>query len=311
MRRRDLLAVTSGALCGLAGCASTRFERLQTRRPDTDGGPASDSSGGSDRDAGESAAPIVVGNAADVPFPAAHPPHRLTIRNETQTERTVSVAIGAAGDDGTDGGDALLERSFDLSPSDAIEIALVEPRSYRVTVTTGGSDSTGDSSGSSKSTVSVGVDRHPFDCTRSRTTVTLSGAGVQTESTASSISCPVPAVAETSLEVGSRRCAGQGDDDAATVEFADETVLVDGTITLPTPCHTVSIAETAYDERRDALAITLAVGEQEAGHCIDCIASADYTARIDLEGRYPGRVVVRHETRGEGKRVATAESPAA
>ncbi|PGF17528.1 hypothetical protein CP556_16410 [Natrinema sp. CBA1119] len=305
MRRRDLLAGTTGAVCGLAGCTGSTFDRLQSDRPGTDGDESATDS--SDTTRSSSADTIEVGDPDEVPFPDAHPPHEFELRNEGETDRTVSVTITAdedddGGNDDTDNdGGALFEPDLDLAAGGAITLVLVEPRSYAITVTTSSDD------GTSEATVTDGIDRSPFDCTRSRTTLTLSETGTQTESISTSISCPTPVVADASLEVGERECAGGTDEDGATVEFADETVIVDGDITIPTPCHGLSLAETEYDERRDVLAITVAVGDQEDGTCIDCLGTADYAARIDLEGRYPERVDVHHETGDESQRITAAE----
>ncbi|MFC6768705.1 hypothetical protein [Natrinema soli] len=311
MRRRDLLAGTTGAVCGLAGCTGSTFDRLQSDRPGTDGDePATDSSADTDRTASESKSDdtIEVGDPDEVPFLDAHPPHEFELRNESEAARTISVSITAEGTGEGDGDDArgsdrdaLLERDIDLAAGDAITLVLVEPRTYAITATTSSDD------GTSEATVTDGVNRSPFDCTRSRSTLTLSDTGTQTESTSTSISCPTPAVADASLEVGGRECAGGTDEDGGTVEFADETVIVDGDITTPTPCHTLSLAETDYDERRDVLALTVAVGEQEGDTCIDCLGTANYAARIDLEGRYPERVEVHHETGDESQQITAAE----
>ncbi|ELY64565.1 hypothetical protein [Natrinema versiforme] len=315
MRRRDLLAGTTGAICGLAGCTGSTFERLQSERPAADDESA-DSSSGTGQDTGSEAdESIVVGDPEEVPFPAAHPPHELEFRNEGETDRTVSVEITTDGGDGSEddsrgdsddgnddrGDDALLERDLDIAAGETHHLVLVEPRSYTVTVITS-SDG-----GASQSTVTDGVDRRPFDCTRSRTSISLSGTGVQTESTSASIPCPVPEVTDTSLEAGEGVCAGRTDRDGATVEFAGEAVIVDGEIGTPTPCHEVSLADATYDERRDVLTVPVAVGEQGAENCIDCLGVVDYEARIDLAGRYPDRVDVTHRNRDEEQRVTVAE----
>lgn len=313
MRRRDLLAGTTGAVCGLAGCTGSTFERLQSERPADD--ESADSSGGGDQDAAgaQSDEPIVVGDPDEVPFPAAHPPHQLELGNEGETDRTVSVEIttdegsGSTDSDGDNGNaerdadDALLERDLDIAAGETLELVLVEPRSYTVTVTTS-SDG-----GASQSTVTDGVDRRPFDCTRSQTSIALSGSGVQTESTSASIPCPALEVTDSSLEVGEGECAGRTDGDGATVAFTDEAVIVDGEIGTPTPCHGLSLADAAYDEGSDVLTVTVAVGDQDAENCVDCLGVVDYEARIDLAGRYPGRVDVYHRSRGEEQQVTVAE----
>ncbi|OAQ52518.1 hypothetical protein HTG_12915 [Natrinema mahii] len=307
MRRRDLLALTTGAACGLAGCADSRFERLQSERPDIDG-----SSDDADRRGSESAGSdaIVVGDPAAVPFLEAHPPHEVILRNDDETERTVDVVVSADDADGSDpiDGDGederdepLLERDLDLGVGEERPIVLVEPRSYTVTVTSRRDGGTGES------TVTDGIGRRPFDCTRSRTTVTLSESGTETESTSSSIPCPVPEVTDASLAVGDRACAGRTDGDDATVEFENERVLVEGSIRIPTPCHTLELADATYHETRDLLAVNVAVGKQEAETCIDCLGAADYEARVDLEGRYPAQVAVFHATGDQRQQIATAE----
>ncbi len=304
MRRRDLLAVATGAACGLTGCADSRFERLQSERPDADG-----SSDDGDRLVSESAGSdaIVVGDPDEVPFLEAHPPHEFTLRNDGETERTVSVIVSTDDDDGAsaDGEDErdepLLERDLTVGAGKERTIVLVEPRSYTVTV------ATSRDGGNRESTISDEIYRRPFDCTRSRTTVTLSESGTGTESTASSISCPTPDVADASIVVGERECAGETDDADATVEFADEAVVVDGTMRIPTPCHALELADANYDEARDLLAVTVAVGEQEAETCADCLGAADYEAWIDLEGRYPAQVTVFHADGDRRDQITTAE----
>ncbi|MFA9503459.1 hypothetical protein ACERIM_11870 [Natrinema sp. H-ect1] len=307
MRRRDLLALTTGAACGLAGCADSRFERLQSERPDVDG-----SSDDTDRRGSESAGPdaIVVGDPDEVPFLEVHPPHEFTLRNDGETERTVAVVVSADDADGSDSTDGdgederdepLLERNLDLGAGEERTLVFVEPRSYTITVTSSRDGGTGES------TVTDGISRRPFDCVRSRTTVTLSESGTETESTSSSIPCPVPDVADASLAVDGRECAGRTDGDDATVEFENERVLVEGSIRIPTPCHTLELSDVTYDDGRDLLVVTVAVGEQEAETCVDCLGTADYEAGIDLEGRYPGRVAVVHATVDERRVITTNE----
>lgn len=290
MRRRTLLAGTTGALCSIAGCVGSAFERSQMEADEN----ASSDDAATERD-GEPRRTVVVGDLDAVPFPSAHPPHELVLRNESGAERTVTVEVA------TDEDDELLARDFTVRADDALEVVLAEPRSYTVTVTT--------DRPSGESSATVGIDREPFDCTRSSTTVTLRENGTGTKSVSKSIACPEPQVAAKSIGTVEQSCAGESDDDGATVGFEDEAVIVDGQITTPTPCYEPSIAEATYDERRDVLAITVDSGDQSAAGCVDCLGVVDYEARVELEGRYPGRVVVRHESRGETRRVAAAEYP--
>lgn len=207
--------------------------------------------------------------------------------------------------EGDDDDDEIFERDLEIQTGETIELVLVEPRSYRMTVTADAPDDGGESTAIST------VDRQRLDCTRSRTTVILRENGIETRSTSETISCPKPEVVDASLAVRERSCADRTDGDAATVEFADEAVVVDGAITIPTPCHRVTLAEPEYDERRDRLAITVGVGDQEPGNCVECLGVADYEVQVDLEGRYPDTVAVHHETRGEDRRITTAEYPPA
>ncbi|MDS0477857.1 hypothetical protein [Natrinema sp. 1APR25-10V2] len=289
MQRRTLLAGTTGALCGLAGCVGSGFDSSRT------GVDASSSDDAATERDDYSPRTIVVGDLDAVPFPAAHPPHELVLRNESGTERTVSVEVT------TDEDEELLAREFTVSAGRSLEIVLAEPRTYTVSVTADRQGGT--------SSATVGIDRDPLDCTRSSTTVTLRENGTGTKSVSKSIACPEFRVAERSIETLEQNCADEADDDDATVAFEDEAVIVDGSITTPTPCYEPSIAEATHDERRDALEITVASGEQSAASCADCLGVVDYEARLELEGRYPGHVVVRHESGGGRRRVATAEYP--
>ncbi|WP_408958310.1 hypothetical protein [Natrinema sp. 74] len=281
MRRRTLLGGTTGALCGLTGCVGSAFD---DSTPD----------GAATERTGESRRTIVVGDLESVPFPAAHPPHELVLRNESDANRTVTVAV-------TTGEDTLLERDVTVSAGRSLEVVLAEPRSYAVTVTTAGSGG--------ESSATVGVDREPFDCTRSSTTATLRGSGIGMRSVSESIACPDLRIVARSIEAVAQGCADERDDDSATVEFANEAVAVAGQITTPTPCYEPSIADATYDEADDALVLTVDSGEQSAAGCVDCLGVVDYEARIELEGRYPGRVVVHHASRSEAQRVATVAYP--
>ncbi|MFD1562056.1 hypothetical protein ACFR99_00510 [Haloarchaeobius amylolyticus] len=282
MRRRHLIVGAAGTLGGLAGCVDSALERGETGR----NGTASDPDSGSDE-------PITVGDPDAIPFPSAHPPHELELRNESDTERMATVEIRA------DETETLLERDVAVPAGETITFVLVEPRSYTVSITRSDPDD------GSESRTSVGASRHPFDCTRSRTTATLRENGIETESTSRSASCPEPAVTETSLEIGAQDCT-DGTDGSATVEFADEAVAVTGRITTPTPCYEPSLADTTYDDGRDVLTVVVDSGEQTDDTCATCLGGVDYEATIDFDGRYPGRVEVRHETRGESRQVATA-----
>ncbi|RZV10560.1 hypothetical protein BDK88_1729 [Natrinema hispanicum] len=287
MRRRHLFVGTAGVLGGLAGCVDSALERRRTDRTGSSGGgPGS----GSDE-------PITVGDPDAVPFPSAQPPHELALRNDGDTERTAAVEITA------DENESLLERDVTVSADETVTFVLVEPRSYTISITTSDPD------GSSESSTTVGVDREPFDCTRSQTTVTLRENGTSTDSTSRSTSCPEPAVTDTSLERKAQDCASETDG-TATVAFTDEAVVVTGRIPTPTPCYEPSLADVTYDDGRDVLTVVVDSGEQTADSCADCLGIVDYEATIDLDGRYPGRVAVRHETRGERRQVATATFPA-
>jgi len=283
MRRRHLLVGTTGAVGGLAGCINSALERHRTDRTGSSGGGSNSGSGG----------PITVGDPDAVPFPSAQPPHELALCNDGDTERTAAVEITA------DENETLLERDITVSADETITFVLVEPRSYTISITTSDPDSGGESS------TTVGVDRKPFDCTRSQTTVTLRENGTSTDSTSRSTSCPEPAVTDTSLEIKAQDCTS-GTDGTATVAFADEAVVVTGQIITPTPCYEPSLADVTYDDRRDVLTVVVDSGEQTADSCADCLGVVDYEATIDLDGRYPGHVEVRHETRGESRQMATA-----
>ncbi|WP_254524235.1 hypothetical protein [Natrinema caseinilyticum] len=301
MHRRDVLAVSASALCGVGtGCAGSTFERRGAR----DTGDSRVASSATPGDSGDrtdasglesdSRGTVVIGDPDDVAFSDAHPPHELALRNESGSALPVSVEITA------DGGDVRFERDLDIPTTRTLRVLVVEPGSYTVTVT-----ATTPSGGESRAT--VGIDRHPVDCSASRTTVGLRETGIQTRTTSRSIACPEPRIGETSIERLERGCATRGDVDGATVEFANETVTVTGRITTPTPCYEPSLATTAYDDRHDALTVAIDRGEQSGGGCIACIGIVDYGARIDLDGRYPGRVDVYHETHDSTRLVRSAE----
>lgn len=314
MRRRELLV---GAGVTVGGLTDGEYGRVDnwTELDFSDGDESEPTDGTTET--------IEVGDPEAVAFPDAHPPHELEIHNAIGDPATVSIAIepdrdddavedddavmddndtvedGDAAEDDVEEDDEDLEYEIELSDDDTLEVVFVEPRSYRVSIAV--TDPEG-----GESTARERVDREPFDCLRSETSVTITETGLESESSSRTASCPEPTVTDHSLERGEQDCAGGGDEDEAAVAFTDETVVVEGAIRTPTPCHELEIESATYDADREVLEVTVAVGEQADGICVQCIGVVEYEARIDLDGRYPGHAEVVHDRGGETVEVESA-----
>ncbi|MFU8868629.1 hypothetical protein [Natronococcus sp.] len=103
-----------------------------------------------------------------------------------------------------------------------------------------------------------------------------------------------------SLERRDQRCASD-EDDAATVRVDDGTLVVEGLIRTPTPCHGLVLESVSRE--RDALEVTVGIDEPD-GFCVGCLGVVEYVLEVDLDGRAPDCVAVFHERRDETVRVA-------
>ncbi|ELY54145.1 hypothetical protein C491_20177 [Natronococcus amylolyticus DSM 10524] len=106
--------------------------------------------------------------------------------------------------------------------------------------------------------------------------------------------------ATASIERRKQRCASD-EDDAATARIDGGTLVLEGLIRTPTPCHVLVLESVSYE--RDALEVTVGVDEPD-GFCVQCLGVVEYVLEIEFDGRVPDCVAVFHERRDETVRVA-------
>lgn len=117
-----------------------------------------------------------------------------------------------------------------------------------------------------------------------------------------------PTLVDESFEITNAGC-GQQTNEAA-VEFADDSVVVTGTVPGANACYVAELADASFDHEEGTLDVTVASVEdaEEDEACADCIAEIDYEATFAFDGGLPATVNVVHEAMGESETVATAES---
>lgn len=133
------------------------------------------------------------------------------------------------------------------------------------------------------------------------------GDGGDTGDTPTDSPTPTPAettVTESSLEVLETGC-GSGDH-AATAEYDNDHVDVEGTIRGSDTCYTAELESARYDEASDELVIAVrAYRPDDAEACGQCIVDVDYRATVNYDGPAPGAAVVRHD----GREVERTQAP--
>ncbi|MDG5760622.1 hypothetical protein QA600_14895 [Natronococcus sp. A-GB1] len=103
-----------------------------------------------------------------------------------------------------------------------------------------------------------------------------------------------------SIERREQRCASD-EDDAAAARLDGGSLVLEGLIRTPTPCHVLVLESVSYE--RDTLEVTIGVDEPD-GFCVQCLGVVEYVLEIELDGREPDCVAVFHERRDETVRVA-------
>ncbi|WP_254768769.1 hypothetical protein [Salinilacihabitans rarus] len=282
MKRRDVLVRVGAA--GAAVAAAGGLGAAAVDRTALDGALSSDDGD----DAGDEESPCRAGRpdwASDEPFDRflvgttgddeAARPSEVWVRNAT--DETVAVAVDVAS------GPETLDETVDLPAGAYLEV-LAFGDDADVAVESDGSRTRTRVDGSG------GWDR------LSRTAVTVDEDGIETASRTVRGETPVEDVAFDRLD---EACASDEAVERADVAVEDGSVVVEGTIGTPTPCHVVLPTCVAADPDGEVLEVVVAVGESAAEACVECLGEVDYEARVDLADGPPGRVDVRHDRDGD------------
>lgn len=292
MKRRALLqrsaalaAVGSVAGC-LAGGAGSQPETTTTRT-------TTDATTTTPERPDEPFETVEVGSRDGVLDPDNNGPHSVRVTNDADEARTVSVAV-RRGDESTD----LLSDSWELPGRAWVQVELLTPADYTVTVSVGG-----------EAAGAVDVDRSWFDCNGSTTNVTVGPDGsLESETVSTAMGCPV-SVRDGSIRVTASECASESDAEEATPTFEESSVGISGSIRVPSPDYGLEIAgvEWSHETEKAALTVTVAATEPEdddsAG--MQCVGMLDYDATLTFDNGVPDRVTVEHRSMGETKAVST------
>lgn len=111
-----------------------------------------------------------------------------------------------------------------------------------------------------------------------------------------------PVVTDRSFTVTDQRCGGG--DNHARISYAEDRVLVEGTIRGSNTCYTAEQTGASYDGTADELTVTIRSYEEASnGVCSMCLVDIDYESRTSFDQGLPDSVVVVHN----GQTVASKE----
>ncbi|MFW5903539.1 MAG: hypothetical protein ACOCS7_02245 [Halolamina sp.] len=116
---------------------------------------------------------------------------------------------------------------------------------------------------------------------------------------------PTPTVANEAIETEETDCTSE-EQQQASVSFESETVVVDGAIQSPDPCHEATLETVEYAPDADRLTVGVGLKDEE-GACESCLGIVKYRAEIGFDAALPGHVTVEHVgSDGEATTVAEA-----
>ncbi|MFB6129535.1 MAG: hypothetical protein ABEJ28_01790 [Salinigranum sp.] len=299
MNRRALLRATPLALLGVAGCLSSGGGSGGDPGNSTRSGPATGngtptetgaSTGTAVRvrwDPGPEFERVSVGDRSDVPSPDRHRPISVLVWNDGGARRlAVTVRTG--------GGRTAVDETYDAPAAGLLAVELLAPDDYAIEV---GVPDTG-------SATTFSLARADFDCNhRTERIAVRADGGIDRWTASTEMACGYPKIADASLGAEDGTCGGAN---AATVSFDGPTVVVDGSLAVPTPCHGADLSAATYDADADELRAVVAATAPPAGTaCVQCTGTVPYQARVTFDGGLPGRVVVVHDGLGGRAEVAS------
>lgn len=228
---------------------------------------------------------VAVGDRDSVAFPDSTTPYVVLAVNRRSGEQDLTYTV-------TRDGAAVRDGSTTLDPADATELRLVEPADYTVELGVGDESTT------------IEVTDDQFDCNATTTTATIeAGGGIETRTISTTVACAGPDIKSSSIELVDSGCAGK-DTGTATVSTDAGTIVVDGSITAPTPCYRVGLHTVELTGEGLRVVVEHAPPEGD-GACIECVGALEYEATVTVENAYPDRVIVEHAD-GEDTTVVTS-----
>jgi len=116
-----------------------------------------------------------------------------------------------------------------------------------------------------------------------------------------------PRLVSSGMSAEKGRCGGPGSSTTVTFDDGAGEIVVEGSISAPTPCHSTSLSGASYDPSSDTLTLTIGIdAPDEDVVCVQCVGSVPYTARAGFDGGLPGSVKIVHD--GMKRRTVAQES---
>lgn len=310
MKRRTLLtSLASAGAAAVAGCIDdsnaggpggngTDTDDETDTDDGTDDGTTTDD-GGDDGtfnpDDHPQAERFQIGSPEGVAFPDNNEPVPVNVLNDADEERefTLRVQGDASGDSGQPPQRLLGPLSLDADAYATVTFNV--PAEYTLLV-----------DGNDETLIEYELTHRDFDCNSGFKSIQVQQDwSVETGGISTMMACPDPAARTVGVGQGEGQCAGD-QDHAATVTYGETDVTVDGTFIAPTPCYSVSLAESGYDEENDVFRLVVEATENDVDTCTQCVGALDYELSLGFENDFPGHVSVVHRTNDGDVDVARA-----
>ncbi|MFC4405598.1 hypothetical protein [Haloarchaeobius iranensis] len=310
MKRRTLLSsLASIGAVGVTGCiddsspGDSGTDNTTTDEPGTTPDDGTDTPDGTDDDDGSEfnpdeqteAARFEVGSPEGVAFANNNKPVPVHVRNDADEERDFALQVTRPTPGPSDDLQVRDLGTTTLSADAYVTVMFYVPATYTLTV---------DGNGETLHEHQLG--HGDFTCNSGFTSITVAEDwSVETSGVSTRMACPSPSARTVGVGQGEGECA-DGEDHTATVSYGDEEVTVEGAFVTPTPCYSVEVTESNYDEETDEFELVLVATENDAESCVECVGVVDYESTVGFEADFPAHVSVVHRTNDGDTEVARA-----
>ncbi|MFD1644620.1 hypothetical protein [Haloarchaeobius litoreus] len=254
---------------------------------DTPNGTDDDDDDGSDFNPDEQteAARFEIGSPEGVAFADNNKPVPVHVRNDADEERDFALQVTRPTPGSSDDLQLRDLGTTTLSADAYVTVVFYVPAEYTLAV-----------EGDGRTLTEHQLDHGDFECNSGFTSITVAEDwSVETGGISTMMACPSPAARTIGVGQGEGQCA-EAQDHTATVSYGDEEVSVEGTFITPTPCYSVDVAESGYDDESDVFELVLEATENDVDGCVECVGQVDYEATVGFEADFPAHVSVVHRT---------------
>jgi hypothetical protein len=301
MKRRTLLSsLASIGAVSVAGCIddtgagspgtddTTTDDPGTTPSDDDDGTDTPDDTDDDDDsdfdpDEGTEAARFDIGSPEGVAFADNNKPVPVHVHNDADEARDFALRVTRPTPGPTDDLQVRDLGTTTLSADAYVTVVFHVPAEYTLVV-----------DGDGRTLTEHPLAHGDFTCNSGFTSITVAEDwSVETGGISTMMACPNPAARTIGVGQGEGQC-NSDQDHSASVTYGDEEVTVDGTFITPTPCYSIEVAETNYNEETDEFELVLVATENDGESCVECVGVVDYEATIGFEADFPAHVSVVH-----------------